>query len=153
MKKKNPSNLPDAVCEASTSFRSINILFPPIYSNSLIHTMSPFYSLFIFYFHSFVHVHGREKNTQGRMWVVDCLLPFSVWKRGVSESNWWIAAITESCVLQLNFNSYVHQSFPSPPFYNIMDTHSFDYRAFCPCGVLVHQKEGQKRKKGRDFSF
>lgn len=43
--------------------------------------------------------------------------------RGVSVFNWWIAAITRSSVLQLNFNSNVHLSFSL--FYNIMDTHNW----------------------------
>lgn len=89
----------------------------------------------------------REENRKERK---DTVLPafFPTLEGGVSGSNWWIAAITGSCVLQLNFNSYVHQSFSL--FYNIMDTQSSDYCAFCPCDVCVSvcamAEEEQERK-------
>lgn len=74
---------------------------------------------------------GKYKSKEGHC---ATLIFFPLWKGVFLGSNWWIAAITGSCVLQLNFNSYVHQSFS--PFYNIMDTHSSDYCAFCPCDVM-----------------
>lgn len=102
-------------------------------------------------FAQLLHVHVQE-NTQGRMRDVHCLLYFSFWKRGVSGSNWWIAARTESCVLQLNFNSYVHQSFPSP----LLQHNGYSQLwLLCilslPCACALER--GTERKKGKIFSF